>query len=47
MNLGQLAWLLRARYLRDVVSFTKVQGKPFKRREIMTKVREILTETSR
>ena len=42
MNLGQLAFLLRAHYLIDVVSFTKVQGKPFKRGEITAKIREIL-----
>ena len=42
MNLGQLAFLLRAHYLIDVVSFTKVQGKPFKRSEITAKIREIL-----
>jgi 2-oxoglutarate ferredoxin oxidoreductase subunit alpha len=42
MNLGQLALLLRARHLVDVVSYTKVEGKPFKRREIMDKVRSIL-----
>jgi len=42
MNMGQLALLLRARFLLDVVSYSKVQGKPFKRREIMDKVRELL-----
>jgi 2-oxoglutarate ferredoxin oxidoreductase subunit alpha len=41
MNMGQLSMLLRARYLRDVVSYTKVEGKPFKRGEIMQKVREL------
>jgi 2-oxoglutarate/2-oxoacid ferredoxin oxidoreductase subunit alpha len=46
MNLGQLAWLLRARYLVDVVSYTKIQGKPFKRGEITHKIQEIL-ETHR
>ena len=42
MNLGQLALLLRARYLKDVIAFTKVQGKPFTRQEIVDKIREIL-----
>jgi 2-oxoglutarate ferredoxin oxidoreductase subunit alpha len=42
MNLGQLAFLLRARHLVDVVSYTKVEGKPFKRREIMDRVRSLL-----
>ena len=40
--LGQLALLLRATYLKDIVSFTKVQGKPFFRHEIITKIEELL-----
>ncbi|MEO8276820.1 MAG: 2-oxoacid:acceptor oxidoreductase subunit alpha [Thermoanaerobaculia bacterium] len=42
MNLGQLALLLRAKYLKDIVSFTKVQGKPFYRFEVMSKIQEVL-----
>jgi 2-oxoglutarate/2-oxoacid ferredoxin oxidoreductase subunit alpha len=42
MNLGQLAFLLRGTYLRDVVSFAKVQGRPFTRQEIFLKIEEIL-----
>ncbi len=42
MNMGQLALLIRARYLREVVSMTKVQGKPFFRSEIQAKIHEIL-----
>ena len=42
MNLGQLSMLLRARHLVDVISYTKVEGKPFKRVEIMNKVRAVL-----
>jgi 2-oxoglutarate ferredoxin oxidoreductase subunit alpha len=42
MNLGQLAMLLRARYLKDVQSLTKVQGQPFTRQEILDKILEIL-----
>ena len=42
MNMGQLAMLVRARYLKDVVSFSKVQGRPFTRTEIYNKIREIL-----
>ena len=34
MNLGQLALMLRARYLVDVQSFTQVRGMPFKAAEI-------------
>ncbi len=42
MNLGQLALLLRARFLVDVLSYNKVQGKPFFRSEILARVRELL-----
>jgi 2-oxoglutarate ferredoxin oxidoreductase subunit alpha len=42
MNLGQLALLLRARFLKDIQSLTKVQGQPFTRQEILDKIQEIL-----
>ena len=42
MNLGQLALLLQGRYLVPVISYPKVQGKPFYRHEIVAKIREIL-----
>ena len=42
MNLGQLAMLLRARYLKDVITLSKVQGKPFSRQEILEKIQSIL-----
>jgi 2-oxoglutarate ferredoxin oxidoreductase subunit alpha len=41
MNLGQLAFLLRGKYLVNARSLTKVQGKPFKSSEIADAVREI------
>ncbi|HWP35712.1 MAG TPA: 2-oxoacid:acceptor oxidoreductase subunit alpha [Thermodesulfobacteriota bacterium] len=44
MNLGQLAFLLRARYLRDVVSYTKVQGRPFTRQELVDRILELLEQ---
>jgi 2-oxoglutarate ferredoxin oxidoreductase subunit alpha len=34
MNLGQLSLLLRARYLVDAKSYTKVSGLPFKAEEL-------------
>jgi 2-oxoglutarate ferredoxin oxidoreductase subunit alpha len=46
MNLGQLAFLLRGRFLKDVISLTKVQGKPFARQEIFEKIHEILEPDS-
>ncbi len=42
MNLGQLALLLRARFLKDVITFSKVQGRPFTRQEIFDKILQIL-----
>lgn len=42
MNLGQLAMLVRARYLIDAVSFSKVKGKPFKVSELIARVTEYL-----
>ncbi len=47
MNSGQLAFLLRGRYLKDVVSYGKVQGRPFFRSEIHERIRSILGETAR
>ena len=43
LNLGQLALLLQARFTRPLISYTKVQGKPFFRHEIHSRIREILT----
>lgn len=42
MNMGQLAMLLRARYLREVVSLPKVQGRPFKIGEILEAVNKLV-----
>src|SRR5215210_2913137 len=42
MNLGQLALLLRARYLKDVITLSKVKGQPFARQEILDKIQEIV-----
>ncbi len=42
MNLGQLSLLVRAKFLVDAVSFTKVKGKPFKVSELVKKIKEHL-----
>ncbi len=42
MNLGQLATMIRAKYLVDAVPFSKVKGRPFQIREIVKKVEEYL-----
>ena len=41
MNMGQLLWLLRAKYLVDAEGFNKIQGKPFKQSEIEAKIEEV------
>ncbi len=42
MNMGQLSQVLRAKYLVDVISYSKIQGKPFKVTEIESKILEVL-----
>lgn len=42
LNLGQLAMIVRAKYLVDAVSFSKVKGKPFKVMELVRKISEYL-----
>jgi 2-oxoglutarate ferredoxin oxidoreductase subunit alpha len=42
LNLGQLALLLRGKFLIPARSFTKVKGKPFKISEIIDKIEETL-----
>ncbi len=45
MNMGQLVWVLRAKYLVDAEGFNKIQGKPFKQAEIEAKIEEVLGVT--
>jgi 2-oxoglutarate ferredoxin oxidoreductase subunit alpha len=42
MNMGQLVWVLRAKYLIDAQGFNKIQGKPFKQSEIEAKIEEVI-----
>jgi len=42
LNMGQLAWVLRAKYLTDALGYSKVQGKPFKQAELEARIDEIL-----
>ncbi|GAB2823707.1 2-oxoacid:acceptor oxidoreductase subunit alpha [Lentzea nigeriaca] len=46
MNLGQLALLLRAKYLVDAVSYTKVQGLPFKAEELQNVLADVIKGVS-
>jgi 2-oxoglutarate/2-oxoacid ferredoxin oxidoreductase subunit alpha len=43
MNLGQLAMLIRSRYLVDAMSYTSVRGLPFKAVELTEAIREVLS----
>jgi len=42
LNLGQLASVLRSKFLIDIESFNKIAGKPFITSEIMSKIEELL-----
>jgi 2-oxoglutarate ferredoxin oxidoreductase subunit alpha len=42
LNLGQLASVLRSRFLVETVSLTKVQGKPFKSTEVSAAIEKLL-----
>ena len=42
MNLGQLSKLVRAEFLVDAQSLTKVQGFPFRAAEIEAKILEMI-----
>ncbi|GAA1759630.1 2-oxoacid:acceptor oxidoreductase subunit alpha [Streptomonospora arabica] len=42
INLGQLAMLLRSKYLVDVIGYTKVRGLPFKAEELAGVVQEVI-----
>jgi 2-oxoglutarate ferredoxin oxidoreductase subunit alpha len=42
LNMGQLAFVLRARYLVDAVACPKVQGKPFMQSELEARIEEVL-----
>ncbi len=44
MNMGQLVWVLRAKYLVDALGFNKIQGRPFKQAEIEAKIEEVLSQ---
>jgi 2-oxoglutarate/2-oxoacid ferredoxin oxidoreductase subunit alpha len=42
INLGQLALLLRGRYLADVISYNRVRGLPFKATELATVIQDVI-----
>jgi 2-oxoglutarate ferredoxin oxidoreductase subunit alpha len=42
LNMGQLIWVLRAKFLVDAVGLNKIQGRPFKQAELEQKIEEML-----
>jgi 2-oxoglutarate ferredoxin oxidoreductase subunit alpha len=42
LNMGQLLWLLRAKYLIDAIGLNKIQGRPFKQSELEQKIEDVL-----
>jgi len=42
LNMGQLLWVLRAKYLVNAVGLNKIQGRPFKQAELDQKIDEML-----
>ncbi|HEY6129021.1 MAG TPA: 2-oxoacid:acceptor oxidoreductase subunit alpha [Candidatus Acidoferrum sp.] len=42
LNMGQLLWLLRAKYLVDAIGLNKIQGRPFKQSELEQKIAELV-----
>jgi 2-oxoglutarate ferredoxin oxidoreductase subunit alpha len=43
LNAGQLALLIRSRYLVDAIAFPKLQGQPFTISEVEAKIEEVLS----
>jgi 2-oxoglutarate ferredoxin oxidoreductase subunit alpha len=46
MNLGQLAMILRAKYLIDVLSHTQVRGLPFRAAELAAVLQDVIDTTA-
>ena len=46
MNLGQLAMVLRAKYLIDIQSHTQVRGLPFRAAELAAVVQDVIDGTT-
>jgi len=42
LNMGQLLWVVRAKFLVDAVGLNKIQGRPFKQAEVEQKIEEVL-----
>src|SRR5213594_4219402 len=42
LNMGQLSWVLRAKFLVNAIGLNKIQGRPFKQAELDQKIEEML-----
>jgi len=42
LNMGQLLWLLRAKFLVNAIGLNKIQGRPFKQSELEQKISELV-----
>ncbi|MBZ5529382.1 MAG: 2-oxoacid:acceptor oxidoreductase subunit alpha [Acidobacteriia bacterium] len=42
LNMGQLIWVLRAKYLVDAIGMNKIQGRPFMQNELEVKIEELI-----
>jgi len=42
LNMGQLSWMLRAKFLVNAIGLNKIQGRPFKQVELDQKIEEVL-----
>mgnify|MGYP000087693916 CR=1 FL=1 len=43
LNMGQLSTIIRSKFLVDIVSMNKVQGKPFTQTEVYKKITELVS----
>jgi len=43
LNMGQLLWVLRAKYLVNAIGLNKIQGRPFKQSELEQKIAELVS----
>jgi len=43
LNMGQLLWLLRAKFLVNAIGLSKIQGRPFKQSELEQKISELVS----
>jgi len=43
LNMGQLLWLLRAKFLVNAIGLNKIQGRPFKQSELEQKISELVS----